>query len=96
MRRTKTVPLKEVIQEYLQALKMNRKLREVGLVNSWEKVVGKTIARATKNIYIIDQKLVVELHSSVVRNELLMIKQPLIERLNQEAGESIIVDIILK
>ena len=96
MRRTKTSPLKDVIQEYVQTLKMNKKLKEVGLINSWEKVVGKTVARATKNIYITDQKLVVELYSSVVRNELLMIKQPLIDRLNLEAGESIIVDIILK
>jgi len=75
---------------------MNKKLKEVGLINSWEKVVGKTVARATKNMYIKDQKLFIELSSSVVRNELLMIKEPLINRLNQEAGASIITDIILR
>lgn len=96
MKKSNTQPLKEVIQEYLEALKMNSKLKEVGVVNSWERVVGKTIARATKDIYIRDRVLYVHVNSSVVRNELDMIKEPLKDRLNEDAKADVIDAIVLK
>jgi hypothetical protein len=38
----------------------------------------------------------VHLNSSVVRNELLMLRQELMEKLNQKAGTEVIRDIVLK
>lgn len=96
MNRHQTVTLKEALALYIEGLKIKSKLDEVGLVASWEKVVGKTVAKATRNIYISDRKLFVYLSSSVVRNELTMIREPLIARLNQMANGDIIDDIILK
>lgn len=96
MRRSETQPLKAVIKEYVEALKMKQKLKEVGLISSWEKAVGRSVMLSTKNIYIKDRILHVELKSSVVRNELHMIKEPLINRLNQLVNEHIIDDIILR
>jgi hypothetical protein len=96
MKRNQTVTLKEALALYIEGLKIKGKLDEVGLVSSWEKVVGKTVAKATRNIYIHDRKLFVFLNSSVVRNELSMIREPLIERLNEVAGQTIIDDIVLK
>lgn len=95
MRRTNTQPLKEVIHEYVEALKMKSKLKEVGVVSSWEKIVGRTVAKATREIYIKDQKLFVKIQSSVVKNELLMIKEPLIKRLNEHGQGNIITDIVI-
>jgi hypothetical protein len=95
MKRSSTQPLKEVIQEYLDALKMNSKLKEVSLISNWENMVGRTVARATKDIYIKDKKLFVVLKSSVVRNELALIKEPLIRRMNEEAKAEVIVDLVL-
>lgn len=96
MKRSSTQPLKAVIQDYLDALKMKSKLKEVSLVGNWEKFMGVTISRATKEVYIKDRVLYVYLNSSVVRNELHNIKEPLIEKLNQEAGAQVIDDIVLK
>jgi hypothetical protein len=96
MKRNQTVTLKEALALYIEGLKIKGKLQEVNVVSSWEQVVGKTVARATKNIYISNRKLFVFLNSSVVRNELDMIREPLIARLNQLAGQDIIDDIVLK
>ena len=96
MKKSNTQPLKQVIQEYLDALKMTSKLKEVGLIGSWERVVGKTISRATKDIYIKDRILYIALSSSVIRNELDMIKEPLVERLNSEAKADVIDAIVVK
>jgi len=89
-------PLKEVIQEYLKAMKIEGKMKKVSLISSYEKVVGKTISRATKNIFFKGSTLIIELNSSVVRNELAMNKEKLIDLLNEEAGEHVIEKLVLK
>lgn len=96
MRRTNTQPLKEVIKEYVKALKMSSKLKEVSLIGSWERVVGKTINRATRDIYINNRDLYVTLNSSVIRNELYLMKDLLIKRLNEEVNSNVIDNITFK
>jgi predicted nucleic acid-binding Zn ribbon protein len=96
MRRSKTISLAEAIKDYVKEMNMEGKLNEVGLINSWEEIVGKAISSRTSKIYIKDQVLHVNLNSSVVRNELLMLRQTLIEKLNQKAGTEVIRDIVLK
>jgi hypothetical protein len=96
MRKKNTQKIDEVVKEYLKAFKIDDKLKEVKLIKSWEEVVGKTIARSTNNIYIKNRKLFVKLNSSVIRNELFMLREGLKKALNDKAGEEIIDEIILK
>ena len=96
MRKKNTQKIGDVIQEYLKALKIDDKLKEVHLIKSWDDVVGKTIARSTKDIFIKDRKLFVKLNSSVIRNELFMLRDGLKKALNERAGEELIDEIILK
>ena len=96
MRKKNTQKIDEVVKEYLKAFKIDDKLKEVKLIKSWEEVVGKTIARSTSNIYINNRKLFVKLNSSVIRNELFMLRDGLKKALNDKVGESIIDEIILK
>jgi hypothetical protein len=51
---------------------------------------------ATKSIYVKDRKLFVKIHSSVMRNELTMIKPDIIRRLNETAGSEVIDDVIIR
>jgi len=96
MRKKNTQKIDEVIHEYLKALKIDDKLKEVHLIRSWEDVVGKTIARSTKDIYIKNRKLFVVLNSSVIRNELFMLREGLKKALNDKVGEVFIDEVILK
>lgn len=96
MRRSKTLKIDEVIDHYLKESKLDVKLREVQLINSWEEVIGKTVARSTTRIYIRNQILYVHLRSSVVRNELMMVRDGLIRALNQKAGAKVISDLVLR
>jgi predicted nucleic acid-binding Zn ribbon protein len=96
MRRKNTQALGEVIQKYLEAMDIDGKLKEVRLIKSWESVVGKMISNKTKKLFIKDKKLFVYLNSSIARSELSMIKDDLVKRLNQQAGEEVIEDIVLK
>ncbi len=96
MRRKKTMVLSEVLREYREAMNIDDRLKEVSLVRSWEAIAGKAIARRTNKVYMKDGKLYIYLNSSVVRNELMMSRESLKERLNQQAGEEIVKEIILR
>ncbi|HBE39917.1 MAG TPA: DUF721 domain-containing protein [Bacteroidales bacterium] len=96
MRRSKTISLAEAIQDYLREMNLEKGLNETALISSWEEIVGKAIASRTSRIYIKDQILYVHLKSSVVRNELMMLRQALKEKLNAKAGSEIIKDIVLR
>ncbi|NOQ27149.1 MAG: DUF721 domain-containing protein [Bacteroidales bacterium] len=96
MRKKNTQKIDDVVREYLKAFKIDDKLKEVRLIKSWDDIVGKTIARSTSNIYINNRKLFVILKSSVIRNELFMLREGLKKALNDKAGEIIIDEIILK
>jgi len=96
MRRSKTVSLAEAMQDYIREMKLGDKLREVGILDSWGKTVGKAIASRTSKVYIKDGILYVHLSSSIVRNELLMMREALKDKLNENAGAEIIKEIVLK
>ena len=96
MRRSKTISLAEAMKDYIKEINLEGKLNEVNLINSWEETVGKAIASRTSKLYIKDQVLYVYLNSSVVRSELLMLREALKEKLNEKVGSEVIKDIILK
>jgi hypothetical protein len=96
MRRNNTQSLAEVLRDYISEMKMDRKLKEVNVVQSWEAVLGKTISRYTRNIYLSKGILFVEINSSVVKNELVMMREDIRKRLNDQADEEIITKIVFK
>jgi len=96
MRRSKTISLAEAMKDYIREMNLEGKLLEVNLINSWEEIVGKAVSSRTAKVYIRDQILYVHLNSSVARNELLMLKEALMAKLNERAGKDVIKDIVLR
>lgn len=96
MRRSKTILISEAISDYIKELNIGDKLNEASILNSWEETVGKAISSRTSKIYIKDHVLFVHLNSSVVRNELLMLRQALREKINGKVGKEVIKDIVFR
>lgn len=96
MRRSKTISLAEAVTDYIKEMNLGGKLSEISVITSWEDIVGKAISSRTSKIYIKDNILYVHLNSSVVRNELLMLREVLKDKLNEKAGCKVINDIILR
>ena len=86
--------LKEVINELLAAYRLDVKLHEVRLINSWETLMGISVAKHTTRIYINKKTLFVELNSAALRNELSYSKTKLVELLNKEAHHVVINEIV--
>ncbi len=95
MKRSNTQTLKEAINSYFKAMGIDKKLKEIRLVESWEDIVGITIAKSTRGIYIKNSVLYLKINSSIIRHELLMIREGLIKRVNEKAGEQLINRIVI-
>ena len=80
----------------MKAYKLDDRLAERRLINSWEEVMGKMIANHTKDLYIKHKQLVVVLDSSALRNELAMAKSKIIKMMNDVAGAEVINEVVLK
>ena len=96
MRRNEFQSLGNAIKDYLKEEKIDGKLAEMEAVNLWESLIGKQIARATSSIYIKDGVLYVHLKSSIVRNELFMMRDEIIQTINQRMGKRVVKVIVLK
>jgi len=96
MRKTNTQSISDVLKNFVQENKLDRKLNELDLIKSWESVMGKTVMRYTGNLYIQNNTLFVETTSPIVRNELLMMKEEIRTRLNEVAGQELIKTIIFR
>ncbi|WP_187263406.1 DUF721 domain-containing protein [Pontibacter beigongshangensis] len=87
-------PIGESIQALLKAYKLQGKLSEVNLIQSWGRIMGKPIALKTKELYFKDQKLFVRLDSAPLKHELNMSKSKVIEILNRDAGTEVVKDVV--
>lgn len=96
MRRSNTQKLSDILKEYIEENRLHKKLTEVDLIASWEKVVGKTIAKYTESLRITNGTLFIKTTSPALRSELVMMKEQLKTRLNEQAGELIIKEIVFR
>jgi len=95
MRRTNTVSIAQVINEVIGEYKINDKLREARIVSAWYEVLG-PLAKPTDQLYVKNKTLFVNLSSSVIRNELSMMRSMLVRSLNEKAREEVITDIVFR
>ncbi|HEY0898755.1 MAG TPA: DciA family protein [Sphingobacteriaceae bacterium] len=56
--------------------------------------MGKAIANRTKEMFIRDRKLFIRIESSVIKNEMVMIRSQILDRMNERAGSKILDEIV--
>ena len=95
MKRTNTVSIAQVITELLGEYKIDGRLKEARIIAAWPEILG-ALAKDTDELYIKNGVLFARLSSSVIRNELYMMRSTLIRRLNEKAGEEVIKDIVFR
>ena len=85
--------LKEIMDE--NSLLKSR-IAEQRVIRAWKEMLGEGVSMYTTNLYFKRGVLFVQLSSSVLRAELMMNKQNLIEKLNEFAEMKIIRDIVMR
>lgn len=85
--------LGDVVDKLMKAYRLDGKLKEIDVLSKWEDMMGRAVFLRTKNIYIKNKILYLELDSSVMRDELQHGKTIIIQRVNETAGSEIITDV---
>ncbi|PRY48853.1 uncharacterized protein DUF721 [Arcticibacter pallidicorallinus] len=94
MRKTNDKPIKEAIEQMLQVYKLKRKFDETALVAAWPEMMGPAVANRTRQLYIREKKLFIRVESSVLKNELVMIRSQILEKMNERAGSQVLEEIV--
>lgn len=96
IRKSQTRTIREVIRDFLKENNLQKGLDEQEMVRLWYEKTGKMVARHTRSVQIRNRKMYVKLDSSVVRNELSMLRDALVKDLNESFQEPLIDEIILQ
>jgi hypothetical protein len=90
------VSIRDALKDFLNKSKLKTGIQALQIEDAWEKIMGKTIAKYTDKIEIINQTLFISSTVAPLKNELLYQKEKIIERVNEALGEKVIKEVIIK
>jgi hypothetical protein len=84
------------MQQFLEQSRIRGSIQALQIEDVWEDIMGKTIARYTESLKIIDTTLFITTHVAPLKQELVFQKQKIIQRVNEALGKNVIRDIVVK
>lgn len=96
MKRRDSQSIGEIISQFIAQNELGQKLDETQIMQLWPRVAGEIIGSYTQSLYVHNRTLYVQLSSAVLRNELMMLRSELLQKLNAEIGHQVIDNIILR
>ncbi|MEO6452447.1 MAG: DUF721 domain-containing protein [Ginsengibacter sp.] len=90
------ITIGDALKEFLKKSKLKGGIQALQIEDAWEKIMGKTIAKYTDKLEIINQTLFISSAVAPLKNELLYQKEKIIERVNEELGERVINQVVIK
>ena len=84
------------IKNFISKSNIKNGLRSVQIEEVWLQLMGKTIARYTDKIQIINSTLFINTSVGPLKNELLYQKEKIMERVNEALGEKVITNVVIQ
>ena len=84
------------LKGFIRKSHLKNGIRAVQIEEIWEQLMGKTIAKYTEKIQIINKKLFIHTNIGPLKNELQYQKPQIIARVNEAFGEEIITEVIIQ
>jgi predicted nucleic acid-binding Zn ribbon protein len=86
----------DAIRQYLNQSRLKGDIQALQIEEVWEKVMGKTIARYTENIKIINKTLFITTHVAPLKQELSYQKEKIKLRVNEALKEKVIEEVVIQ
>jgi predicted nucleic acid-binding Zn ribbon protein len=86
----------EVLKQYLAQSRIRGEIQALQIDQVWEKVMGKTIARYTDNLKVINKTLFITTNVAPLKQELNFQKEKIKLRVNEALGEKVIEQIVIQ
>jgi predicted nucleic acid-binding Zn ribbon protein len=86
----------DAIKQFLNQSRLKGDIQAMQIDEVWEKVMGKTIARYTDNLKVINKTLFITTHVAPLKQELLYQKEKIKLRVNEALGDKVIEDVVIQ
>lgn len=86
----------DALKGFIRKSNLKNGIRAVQIEEVWEKLMGKTIAKYTEKVQIINKKLFIHTNIGPLKNELQFQKPQIIARVNELFGEEVITEVIIQ
>ena len=95
-RRDGAEPLKKVFENMIEDMGLGQKIKETKVLECIPELLGTAIDRKISERYIYEQKLFIRTNSAPLRNELFLLKEPLLQKIISIVGKDVIKDIVIR
>jgi CO dehydrogenase/acetyl-CoA synthase gamma subunit (corrinoid Fe-S protein) len=92
MRKSETRKISELLAEYVNEMHIGPRLKEVEVVHAMEEILG-TLYRYTGRIFVKQGVLYIQIESPVVKSELIMRREAIRKKVNEQVGQEIVKEI---
>lgn len=96
MRRTKTMLLGDVLEEFFSRPYVAAKIAEGKLPDTWREVVGNRVADHTTELKLENHVLYAHISSSILRSELFYRREAIAQEINRVSGVRLVNVVIIK
>ena len=96
MRKSNQQSIGAVIIKLLKNQKLEGRLKELDVLKLSEELLGKNLMKYINDLSVKNGTLIIKVKSAVVRNELSYQKSEIIKKINEQVGNEILKEIILK
>jgi predicted nucleic acid-binding Zn ribbon protein len=86
----------DAIQQFLKSSRIKGDIQALQIEEVWEKIMGKTIAKYTDNIKIINKTLFITTNVAPLKQELSFQKEKIKLRINEALGTNDIHEVIIQ
>lgn len=87
--------IEDLMKDVIKENKLSKGMLRLNVKDAWTKIMGAGVVTYTEDVSLNGKTLVVQLKSSVLREELSYGKKKIIKMMNEELGEPLISKIIL-
>ncbi|WP_372793041.1 DUF721 domain-containing protein [Lutibacter sp.] len=87
--------IQDLMKDVISENKLTKGMHQLSVKDAWAKLMGKGVVSYTNKVELNRNTLIVNLKSSVLREELSYGKEKIIKMMNEELGEDLISKIIL-
>ncbi|HEY5772264.1 MAG TPA: DUF721 domain-containing protein [Chitinophagaceae bacterium] len=86
----------DALDKFLEQSRLRGSIQALQIGDVWEDIMGKTIARYTEEIKIINDTLFITTHVAPLKQELIFQKEKIKLRVNEALGKKVIKEIVVK
>ncbi len=86
----------DAIKKFLDQSRIKSGIQALQIEDVWEEIMGKTIARYTDKLHIINDTLFITTQVAPLRQELIFQKEKIIQRVNEALGQKLISKVVVQ